>query len=46
MKATITLFVSAWLSVAMAASTARYRIETTGAVRPSVVKSFYTVARA
>ncbi len=40
MKATITLFVSAWLSVAMAASTARYRIETTGAVRPSVVKSF------
>ncbi|MEN6604864.1 MAG: hypothetical protein ABFD86_20820 [Bryobacteraceae bacterium] len=40
MKATIALLVSAWLSVAMAASTARYRIETAGAVRPAVVKSF------
>lgn len=39
MKATITLLVSAWLSVAMAASTARYHIEATGALRPSVVKS-------
>src|SRR5512141_1119683 len=47
MKNVIALFATAWISIAMASDTmgrpgsaARYRIEQTGALRPSVVKSF------